>query len=158
MLASAPELGTKAANLVVPERVDEEDPVIRLVLADAQVEVSGGLVRIEDTIYFDLGKATLKPASTPILDEVAATLQAHPELVRLVVEGHTDTTGGVTFNLQLSRDRARAVVDALVARGVAPERLLARGLGPTRPVADNETEAGRAANRRVELHGEVAED
>jgi len=156
VLASAESLGAQAAELELPIQAEDREALVRLVLRKAQVEVAGADLTIEDTIYFDLGKASLKPASTPILDEVAATLQAHPEIVRLVVEGHTDTTGGVSFNMQLSRDRARAVVRALVARGVAPERLDARGFGPTRPVADNQTEEGRAANRRVELHGEVS--
>lgn len=155
VLASAEGLGVREAGVALEP--GSEAKTVEIELQAAQVDVAGGDITIRDTLYFDTGKATLKPASTSTLDEVAATLKAHPELVRLVVEGHTDTTGGVVFNMELSRDRARAVVDALIARGIAPERLDAQGYGPTRPVADNQSEPGRAANRRVELHGETGE-
>jgi outer membrane protein OmpA-like peptidoglycan-associated protein len=101
-------------------------------------------------IQFDLGSATISPASEAILDQVVAVLAANPELV-LVVEGHTDDSGGTASNEVLSEQRAQAVVDYLVAGGVAGERLTAVGLGETEPIADNGTEEGRQQNRRIEF-------
>jgi outer membrane protein OmpA-like peptidoglycan-associated protein len=74
---------------------------------------------------------------------------ASPEIVELEVQGHSDATGDLLYNRDLSARRARYVRDRLVELGVAPHRVVARGYGPTRPVADNDTAAGRGANRRV---------
>lgn len=153
VLAGTEALGTRAADV----ELTDADAEVTLELRQAQVEVEGGTVVIKDRIYFDVGKSTLRPESIPILDEVAASLLAHPEIVQVEVGGHTDPIGGVAFNMELSRRRAARVVDELVFRGVAPERLTARGYGPTRPMADNETVEGRAANRRVEFQAEVQE-
>ena len=106
--------------------------------------------RVALYINFDTGKATIRPDSTRIVDEVAAMLAAQPGL-KLAVEGHTDNVGTAAANKALSQQRAQAVVAALAAKGVAAGRLDAAGYGPERPVADNATEAGRARNRRVEL-------
>lgn len=149
VLASTDSLGARGADFELAP--GGERARVDLQLAEAQVRVEVGQVLLQDTIYFDTGKSTLREASTPILDEVAAALRAHPEIVRVEVGGHTDPIGGVPFNMELSRRRARAVVDALVQRGVAPERLVPRGYGPTRPRHDNGTADGRAANRRVEF-------
>jgi OmpA-OmpF porin, OOP family len=75
---------------------------------------------------------------------------ANPQL-QLSVEGHTDTVGTPEANKTLSANRAKAVLDAVVALGVPAERLTSRGLGQESPIADNRTEEGRARNRRVEL-------
>jgi len=102
-------------------------------------------------IYFDTGKASLKPESDSSLLEIAKLLKAEPKL-KLFVVGHTDNAGTFDKNLKLSRDRAEAVVKALVSRhGVAAPRLQPFGAGPTAPVEPNQTDAGRAKNRRVEL-------
>jgi OOP family OmpA-OmpF porin len=71
--------------------------------------------------------------------------------LKLVVEGHTDSTGPRAFNMDLSKRRAQAVVDYLVGKGVSPVRLTAKGFGPDRPIADNGTRLGRAKNRRVQF-------
>ena len=101
-------------------------------------------------INFDLDSAAIRPESTAVLDEMVAILVAQPSW-KLAIEGHTDSTGTDARNLALSRQRAAAVVAYLTGRGVAPSRLRAAGFGPTRPIADNGTELGRARNRRVEL-------
>lgn len=102
-------------------------------------------------IYFDTGSSAVKPESEPALAEVAKLLGQDPALTLLVV-GHTDMVGQLEANLELSRARAEAVVQALVTRhGVAAARLAGRGVGPLAPVAANDTEEGRARNRRVEL-------
>jgi OOP family OmpA-OmpF porin len=102
-------------------------------------------------IYFDTGKAELKPESAPALQEVAKLLAGDPAL-KLWVVGHTDAVGQVDDNMKLSQARAEAVVKALVAtHGIAAARLRGYGVGPLAPVATNATEEGRAKNRRVEL-------
>ena len=102
-------------------------------------------------IYFDTGKAEIKPESEPALKEIAAVLRKDPNL-NLHVVGHTDSAGDLAMNLELSRRRANAVVQALAVRhGIAAARLRAGGVGPLAPVASNKTEEGRARNRRVEL-------
>jgi outer membrane protein OmpA-like peptidoglycan-associated protein len=102
-------------------------------------------------IYFDTGKAVIKPESQPAMAEIAKMLAATPTL-RLHVVGHTDNVGSVASNMALSKQRAEAVVNALVSdHRIAPARLIANGVGPLAPVASNAAEEGRAKNRRVEL-------
>jgi len=102
-------------------------------------------------IYFDFASDQLKPESTPVLEEIAGVLKDDPEW-KLTVSGHTDNVGGDAYNLDLSKRRAAAVKQALVTQyHVAPERLATDGFGASRPVDTNDTLAGRARNRRVEL-------
>jgi OmpA-OmpF porin, OOP family len=102
-------------------------------------------------IYFDTDKSELKPESKPALEEIAKLLAQNPGF-KLKVVGHTDMTGSLDANMKLSQARAEAVVQALVTRnGVAPSRLKGYGVGPLSPVATNDTDEGRAKNRRVEL-------
>ncbi|XXF76822.1 OmpA family protein [Myxococcaceae bacterium GXIMD 01537] len=102
-------------------------------------------------ILFDTGKAELKPASDPVLKEIAALLRTRPAL-RLHVVGHTDNVGAFDSNLDLSRRRAEAVVKALVdGHSIPAARLRAFGASSAVPVASNGSEPGRAKNRRVEL-------
>jgi len=102
-------------------------------------------------IYFDTGKSVLKPESTPALQEVTKLLGADPSL-KLWVVGHTDSVGAVEGNMKLSQARAEAVVTALTTtHGIAAARLKGHGAGPLAPVASNDSDDGRAKNRRVEL-------
>lgn len=102
-------------------------------------------------IYFDTGKADIKPESTPVLDEIAKLLTSTPAL-KLHVIGHTDNVGNLASNTALSKQRAEAVVKALTTKyQIAAARLQAGGVGPLSPVATNRTEEGRGKNRRVEL-------
>lgn len=102
-------------------------------------------------IYFDVGSAVIRPESEMVLKEIAEVLGGNPTW-KLDVEGHTDSVGGGAYNLELSRQRAVAVKDALVSRhGIPAQRLSTAGFGATRPKEPNETLAGRARNRRVEL-------
>lgn len=101
-------------------------------------------------ILFDFNKSEIKPESAPILDEIADVMLSDPK-VKLEIQGHTDNIGGVEYNLTLSEARAKAVYDALVSRGVEPSRLRYRGFGFSRPITTNDTEEGRAKNRRTEF-------
>jgi outer membrane protein OmpA-like peptidoglycan-associated protein len=102
-------------------------------------------------IYFDTGKADIKPESDATMKEIAKLLQGDPAL-KLYVVGHTDNQGGLDMNMDLSRKRADAVLAALSTKYAVPAgRLRAYGCGPYSPVASNDNEDGRAKNRRVEL-------
>jgi OmpA-OmpF porin, OOP family len=102
-------------------------------------------------IYFDTDKSVIKPESKQAIDEIAKLLKAQPSL-RLHVVGHTDNVGALPHNMTLSKQRAGAVVNALVTNyQIAASRLIANGVGPLAPVASNDAEDGRAKNRRVEL-------
>jgi len=105
----------------------------------------------DNAIRFASGQATIAPSSYGLLDKLAWTVARCPD-ARIEVEGHTDAMGNDESNQQLSEARAAAVVDYLTKAGVAAERLKAEGFGETKPVASNDTEEGRAANRRIELH------
>ncbi|MCW5805178.1 MAG: OmpA family protein [Deltaproteobacteria bacterium] len=123
-----------------PEKPEEPPP---------RVEVKEDVVDVKETILFEYSGWGLAKESHDILDEVARVLNAHPELKRLRIEGHTDTQGGVAENLRLSKKRANNVMKYLVGQGVAAGRLVSEGYGVTKPIADNGTDEGRAKNRRV---------
>lgn len=106
--------------------------------------------RVALYINFDTDKATLRPDAAPAIDEIGKLLQADPAL-KLSIDGHTDATGTAERNRTLSKERAEAVRAALLAKGIAADRLSAQGFGPDKPLADNGSEEGRAKNRRVEL-------
>ena len=101
-------------------------------------------------IHFEFNKAELTPESLPILDKLALTLANNPEMI-IEIAGHTDSVGSEEYNLDLSQKRAQSVVDYLVEMGINCERLIAKGYGESVAKADNDTEEGRALNRRVEM-------
>jgi OOP family OmpA-OmpF porin len=102
-------------------------------------------------IYFDTGKSVLKPESPAAVAEIAKLLKADPAL-KVYAVGHTDNVASLDLNTKLSQDRAETLAQALVTKhGIAADRLVARGVGPLAPVANNDSEEGRAKNRRVEL-------
>lgn len=104
-----------------------------------------------DGVVFDHDKATIKPESKPALDVIAAFLKADPRLEVFIV-GHTDTVGTLDYNMNLSRQRAEAVVQALTKDyGIAAGRLSAHGVGPLSPARTNRSEEGKSQNRRVEM-------
>src|SRR5215469_14692180 len=116
----------------------------------ATSESARGLIVNMSDVLFDTGKYTLKPGTQVSLAKVSGILQAYPGL-KLQVEGYTDSTGTPEFNQKLSENRAGAVRDFLVSMGVAQGNIVATGYGQNHPVADNNTVAGRAQNRRVQL-------
>ena len=99
-------------------------------------------------VEFATASATLTSASRPVLDGVAKDLREHP-MVRVELQGHTDSRGADAFNLELSQRRADSVRDYLISQGVSGTRLEAKGYGETQPIADNATKLGQAENRRV---------
>ena len=103
-----------------------------------------------DNLNFDIATAQLLPASATTLDSVADVLKDHPT-AQIVLEGHTNNVGDPAGNRVLSKNRAEAVKGALVARGVAADRISTAGLGQDRAITTNDTEAGRAQNRRTEI-------
>ena len=121
----------------------EEDRQLVIITSDKLV--------ISDKVYFATAKATILPVSFPLLNQVAQVLRAHPELASVTVEGHTDDQGSAKLNRKLSLSRAKSVKAYLEHQGVDPARLNAQGFGPDRPADSNQTEAGRANNRRVEF-------
>lgn len=103
-----------------------------------------------DRLLFDTGKATLQPSSQEQLNNIAAVLKAYPN-VHIKIGGYTDNTGDAAANQALSDARAKNVMDSLVAAGIDPSRLESKGYGDQYPVGDNDTDEGRAQNRRIAL-------
>jgi outer membrane protein OmpA-like peptidoglycan-associated protein len=113
-------------------------------------EVEVGTKVVLNNIYFETGKAVLRPASNDALNQVYRFLENNPSM-KLEISGHTDNTGSLRINQRLSRDRARAVVNYLVNLGISEEMLISAGYADTQPVAPNNTVEGRKQNRRVEF-------
>ncbi|HNM25698.1 MAG TPA: OmpA family protein, partial [Saprospiraceae bacterium] len=101
-------------------------------------------------VFFETGSAALRPESATELDRLAALLTENPGL-RIQINGHTDQVGDDRSNQVLSENRAKSVYNYLTGKGIAPDRLRFKGYGETRPVAPNDTEEGRAQNRRTEF-------
>jgi outer membrane protein OmpA-like peptidoglycan-associated protein len=121
-------------------------------LTPTKVQVTEKQIVILDVVYFETGKAIIKPESFGLLDEVATTIRTNPQLGRVEVSGHTDSQGSDAANLDLSQRRSESVREYLASKGVPVERVVAKGYGETKPIADNKTAAGRAKNRRVEFN------
>jgi len=122
-----------------------EAPPPRVVVRDNQIQIS-------EKIQFDVNKATIKPESNSLLDEIAATFQKNPQIKKVSIDGFASSEGGADFNKKLSDDRAKAVMAYLTTHGVAKDRVTAKGWGIEKPIADNSTEDGREKNRRVEFN------
>jgi OOP family OmpA-OmpF porin len=114
--------------------------------------VKDNQIVITEQIKFRFGLAVLDPVSDPILDAVLKVMLSHTEIAKIRIEGHTDSVGGAAYNKKLSDGRAAAVADWLVKHGVARTHLTNVGFGLTKPIDTNETDEGRANNRRVEFH------
>lgn len=120
-------------------------------ILDTKRETRGYIVNLGD-VLFDTGKATLKPAAREKLSKLAGILLAYPGNLVLEIEGHTDSVGSDELNNKLSQNRAEAVSSYLGEAGVKAEKIKAtRGFGKTKPIATNDTAAGRQQNRRVEV-------
>ena len=149
ILAGTEALGTVRKEITLERTTGPQ--TVEFTLNPKKVDVSAESVVIHEQVMFDFNSTNLRPESTTILDEVAAAILAHPNVAKVQVQGHTDDVGSVEVNFRLSQDRAAAVVQALIARGVPPERLEAQGYGATRPVTPNTDDASRQKNRRVQF-------
>ena len=129
--------------------VDDQDPSKRG--CPKLVRVTEKEIVILEQVQFDVGKATIRKVSDPLLDSVAQVLKEHPEILKLEVQGHTDNTGSKQLNAKLSDDRAKSVRDAMIKRGIDGNRLSFKGYGQDVPVADNKTPEGKQKNRRVQF-------
>jgi outer membrane protein OmpA-like peptidoglycan-associated protein len=114
-------------------------------------EARGMVISLSGAVLFTSAKADLMPAAQIKLNDVANALIKEDPLSKIVVEGHTDSQGGASYNQDLSQRRAQSVRDYLVTRGIAADRITAQGFGPSRSLADNASPEGRANNRRVEI-------
>lgn len=120
-------------------------------VAETERVGDGIIVTMKDKILFDFNSSQLKSASKASLQKMAEVFKKY-EKTEMTVAGHTDNVGSASYNLQLSDRRARAVTDYLVSLGVDRGRMRVMGFGFERPVASNDSEDGRAQNRRVEIH------
>ena len=119
-------------------------------IADVQKTDNGIIVTLKNEILFDTGKSNLSVQAQKTLLDLNRVLKKYPENI-IVVQGHTDSTGPLEYNNQLSVERAKAVYDFILANGLKTSALSYEGYGPKAPIADNSTAEGRAKNRRVEL-------
>ncbi len=110
---------------------------------------TGEVVRMNN-IFFETAKADLRRESSTELDRVVKLLRDNPRM-QILIGGHTDSVGSAVFNKQLSQSRAQAVATYLIGKGISAKRLRVKGYGDSKPVASNETDAGRQQNRRVEF-------
>jgi OmpA-OmpF porin, OOP family len=114
------------------------------------VVVTEKKIELKQTVFFDTNRATIKPVSFGLLNEVAQALKDNPK-IKVEVQGHTDSQGDDAFNLKLSQKRAEAVRTYLIKKAVTSDRLAPKGYGENVPIADNRTADGRGQNRRVEF-------
>ncbi len=130
----------------IPESYSKEFYTLDMPL----IKVKVGKKVVLNNILFQTGKAILTTGSYAELDRLLGILKDNP-LMRIEISGHTDNTGSLALNSKLSEDRAKAVVEYLIQKGVDQDRLEFKGFGPQQPIADNKTTEGRARNRRVEF-------
>ena len=123
-----------------------------ITLQPTKIQLTEKAIVILDVVYFETGKAIIKPESYGLLDEVATTIRTNPQLGRVEIGGHTDSQGSDTANLDLSQRRSAAVRDYLASKGVNAASLTPKGYGESKPIDVNTTAAGRAKNRRVEFN------
>ncbi|WP_128000207.1 OmpA family protein [Piscinibacter defluvii] len=145
-------IGAVAGNLW-SKRMEEKRAAMQQATQGTGIDVSRTAdnqlkVNVPSDFSFDVGRAAIKPAMRPVLDQFAAGLDP---AMRVRIVGHTDSTGSDAINNPLSIERAQSVRDYLATRGVVPARVETEGRGSHEPVADNASEAGRAQNRRVEI-------
>jgi OmpA-OmpF porin, OOP family len=114
------------------------------------VVVTENKIELKQTVYFDFNKATIKPVSFALLNDVAQAMKDNPH-IKVEIQGHTDSVGDDNYNLKLSQRRAESIKTYLSTKGISEDRMAPKGYGETVPIADNRTATGRAQNRRVEF-------
>lgn len=142
------------AGAAVGSYMDQQEQQLKGQLAGSGVDVvrqgDSIVLNMPEAISFDTGRAALKPGGEAQIGKIAAVIKQYDKTI-VDVAGHADSSGNPQSNMALSQRRAAAVASALVRDGIPQSRMVINGYGDTRPVADNASEAGRAANRRVEI-------
>lgn len=144
-----------AAGAGVGKMMDDQERDMRNALAESEaaaISREGDLlaVSLKGDVTFDYDSATVRPGLFSEIDRIANVLNKYPQTV-IRIEGHTDSTGSDTYNMDLSQRRADSVKNLFIQRGVSPTRIETIAFGEGMPIADNSTEAGRTMNRRVEI-------
>ncbi|MDX1409981.1 MAG: OmpA family protein, partial [Saprospiraceae bacterium] len=140
-------LSDQVLDIEIAQRREDFNTAVESALASANADDK--VIRL-NYLFFETGSAALTDASQYELDNLVQIMNRYPDM-QIEIGGHTDNTGDAESNLTLSRERAEAVRQRLVAAGIAEGRISAIGYGQTRPVADNDTPDGRAENRRTEI-------
>lgn len=141
------------AGGVIGNKMDKQAREIETALPGAEVERVGEGIRLvlgEKAVRFNVGKATLTAEARANLDKIIKVFQEYPD-TNINIYGHTDSTGSMDLNMRLSQNRAIAVRDYLVSKGLQASRFTTLGIGPNEPIATNDTPEGRSQNRRVEF-------
>ncbi len=141
-----------AAGAYIGNYMDKQAAEMEQDLEGAKIERIGEGIKItfDSGILFDVNKAQLKPAAEKNLADLATILNKYPD-TKILIEGHTDSTGPEDYNLELSRRRAQSVANFMAGLQVDPTRFTIMGYGDEQPVASNETAEGRQMNRRVDI-------
>lgn len=145
------ELEAEKERRLQAEQAEQQALAALSKIENVKQEPRGTVITLSGAVIFPSGKSELLPSARNKLSEVATALSQNEAASKIVVEGHTDSVGSAEMNQALSMRRAEAVRDALVSNGVSRDRVSVEGHGASRPVADNDSPAGRANNRRVEI-------
>lgn len=148
IVVNAPGYKPKKETVVVTK---ETEKVVHLTMVPSKAEVTAEKIDIKESVFFETGKDVIKSESFDLLNDVSDLLDAHPEITKLRIEGHTDDRGNDASNQDLSDRRAASVMEYMISRGIDPSRLESVGYGETKPIESNKTKAGRAQNRRVDF-------
>ena len=141
-----------AAGAIIGDIMDRQARELEREIEGAKVERVGEGIQVtfESGLLYDFDSDRLRPEARENLSALARSLNAHPG-ENVVIVGHTDSVGTIVYNQQLSERRARAAADYLTSQGISRDRIAATGQGETQPVEANTSEAGRQANRRIEV-------
>lgn len=147
-----------AVGAIIGRELDQQARELEANMEGVDVVRVGDSIQVtfDSGLLFAFGRADLQGAAKTNLDDLAASMQQNPN-TQLAIIGHTDSVGSDATNQTLSQNRANAVKNYLVSKGVAASRMSSSGLGESKPVASNDSDAGRAQNRRVEVFIEVTE-
>ncbi len=140
------------AGAIIGARMDKQAAELKVNIPGAKVERVGEGIQVtfESGLLYDFDSDVVRPAAMANLRELATSLEKYPDS-NLLILGHTDQLGSAAYNQALSERRANSAATYIISQGVSGARIATRGLGETEPIASNETEAGRQANRRVEV-------
>ena len=155
LVACGPTVFEDATALTVLGDPPPPPPKPKVVVAEKpkRVVVEDNRIVINEKIQFDFNKATIKPESDSLMQEIIKVIKDHPHIKKLAIEGHTSSEGSDKYNLKLSDKRAKAVLEYLVKKGELPKEMFtAKGFGETKPIGDESTEEGKEKNRRVEFN------